>query len=175
MNSSSFSLAVLRLLSCDLLLPNWSCGFGKIPMATSDWNKRLRMTHLMSEIGGKDTHATCYNIDATTVDDLFECLPSIFQRWQALSRSWSSMSPTLCRSPHLGDVGVGDEHCDALLFLDCDFKLFHCFFEIVESLFVAFAALIQSAFIEGALSSSREPRGVEERDFFLISSLCSSA
>ena len=91
------------------------------------------------------------------------------------------MSPTLCRSPHLGDVGVGDEHCDALLFLDSDFKLFHCFFEIVESLFVAFAALIQSAFIEGALSSSREPRGVEEREFFFdfvfvpIGIACSSA
>ena len=79
---------------------------------------------------------------------------------------------------HLGDVGLEDEHCDALPFLDSVFKLFHCFFG-----FVAFAALIQSAFFEGdlsALSSSREARGVEERDVFdfvfvLIGMACASA
>ena len=50
MNSSSFSLAVLRLWSCVLLLRKWSYGFGTVPTAMSDWNKRQRMTHLMSEI-----------------------------------------------------------------------------------------------------------------------------
>ena len=62
-------------------------------------SKRKRMTHLMSEICTKITHATCYTIDTTTVGDPFGCPPSIFQRWQALSRSWSSTSPAPCHSP----------------------------------------------------------------------------
>ena len=39
----------------------------------------------------------------------------------------------LATPPHLADVGRGDEPCVALPFLDSGVKLFHCFFEIVES------------------------------------------
>ena len=94
---------------------------------------------------------------------------------QSLASSFHDLGlQRLATSSHLIDVGLGDERCGALPFLDIGFKLFHCFFEIVES-FLEQRRLCcvrsfhpERFFFEGALSalsSSREPRGVEEREF----------
>ena len=91
-------------------------------MTMSDWNKRKRMTNLMSEIGGKRSRTQrVEDRDMTTVADSFECPLSVFQRRQALSPSWSSSLQRLATHPYLGNVGPGDELCGALPFLDSGF------------------------------------------------------
>ena len=85
------------------------------------------------------------------------------------------VSSTSATTPYLGDVGLGEEYCAVLPFLESGFQLFHCFFRdrrelSATSTFVAFAAFIQSALSSkdtlSDLSSPREPRCVEEREFF---------
>ena len=72
-----------------------------VRLLLSDWNKQAEAhdTSHVRDLWTKITHATCYTMDTTTVGDPFGCPPSIFQRWQALSRSWSSTSPAPCHSP----------------------------------------------------------------------------
>ena len=171
---------VVRLALAELVL--W---FGTIPMATSDWNKRKRMTHLSVRSVEEITHATSYNMDMTTVGDPFL---SVLRQFFNVGKLYHDFGlPCLQRfatHPHLGDVGLGDEHCVALPFLESGSKLFRFFSRSSKAFckvdFVALPALIQSAFFERALSSSRETRGVEGFVFFgvvfvLIGTECASA
>ena len=69
----------------------------------------------------------------TTVGAPFECPLSIFNACKLFHDLGLPCLQRLATLPHLGDVGLGDEHCPALPFPDSSFKLFHCFFQIVES------------------------------------------
>ena len=94
----------------------------------------------------------------------------------------------LATTPHLGDVGLGDKNIALpFLFLTAASNCSNVFSRSSRAFcnvdLVAFAALIQSALFEGALSalsSYRKPRRVEEHDIFdvvfvLFGKACASA
>ena len=111
MNSSNFSLAVSSA--------------GPVGLAADDTS---HVRHLWKKI----SHATCYNLDMTTVGDPFS--RQLFDVSKLFHDYGLPCLRRLAAHPHLSEVGLGDTHCAVLPFLDSGFNLFHCFFEIAESL-----------------------------------------
>ena len=168
------------VFSCDLLLPNWSCGFGTIHTDTSDWNKRKRMTRLMSEV--REPRLRMQRVTPQTGQQWairLDVLRQIFNVGKSFTILVFHVSSALPLSLILVMYTELPFPCLKAV-SNCSTALSRSSRALCNVDFVAFAAPIQSAFFEGAWSSSREPRGVEEREvfyfvFLLIGIACASA